>query len=77
MTLEEITAEVSRLPEAERLELISRITGELGSGLSPAVEKSWEDELNRRIALLDSGAGKTRDVDAIIAELLADADAAD
>jgi hypothetical protein len=77
MNLEEITAEVSRLPEAERLELISRITGELGSGLTPAVEKSWEIELKRRIALLDSGAGETRDVDAVISELLAETDAAD
>lgn len=75
MTLDQIEAEVSRLPEEERLQLVNRITSHLGTGMEKDVEAAWAAEIRKRIADLKSGSLKTRNVDEVIAELLAESDA--
>lgn len=73
MTVEQLEQEAVRLSEDERMELISRISDGIGTGMSPEIERAWEEELKRRIEELDSGKATTCNVDAVLAELRANA----
>jgi len=75
MTLDQIEAEVSHLPEEDRIQLVNRLASKLGTGMTKEIESSWASEIRKRIADLDSGATATRNVDEVIAELLAESDA--
>lgn len=71
MTVAQLEQEAILLSEDERVELISRLSNGIGTGMFPEIEQAWEEEPKRRI--VDSGNVTTRNADELLAEHRADA----
>jgi putative addiction module component (TIGR02574 family) len=71
MTVEQIEAEVLKLPEQARAELLSRLMRSLAdtSGLDPDVAEAWGQEAIRRDEEMESGAVAGIPAEEVFAEL--------
>lgn len=54
MTVEQIVEESRKLPPEQLSELIERITLAVHGSPDPKVEQAWQDEVQRRLAEIDS-----------------------
>lgn len=54
-TLSEIELEVLKLPEEQRISLISSVLNKSETSNASEMKSLWDDEICRRIELLDSG----------------------
>lgn len=68
-SLEALEAEALKLSPEEREHLLERLVISLAA--DPAVEKAWEEEIERREADLDSGFAQVLPADVVIARLRA------
>jgi putative addiction module component (TIGR02574 family) len=71
MTVEQIEAEVLKLPEQARVELLSRLMRSLAdtSALEPDVAEAWLQEAIRRDEEMESGAVAGIPAEEVLAEL--------
>lgn len=60
-TLERVRSEALDLPELERAELAQHLVASLDGSPDPDVEKSWDTEILRRLAEIDSGTAELID----------------
>ena len=58
-TPKELLASAMRLSEQERAELVGMLLETLDPGHDEGVEAAWHEEIERRVAELDSGAVET------------------
>ena len=68
--VKELFAEASNLSESERATLAGLLIESLESEIDSDVEEAWREEIERRIAELDSGTAMTVPWEAVRAELL-------
>ena len=66
----ELFAQASNLSERERATLAGLLIESLESEIDPDVDEAWREEIERRIAELDSGTAKTVPWETVRAELL-------
>jgi putative addiction module component (TIGR02574 family) len=66
----ELFARASNLSEQERATLAGLLIESLESEIEPDLEEAWRDEIERRVAELDSGTAKTVPWQTVRAELL-------
>jgi len=68
--LSELFAEASNLSESERATLAGLLIESLESEIDSDVEEAWREEIERRLAELDSGTARTVPWETVRAELL-------
>ena len=68
-TLESLANDALALPENQRLALAHRLLSCMDPPCTPGVDALWEQEIARRIALLDSGATGIHVKSEVFAEL--------
>ena len=68
--LTELFAQASNLSERERATLAGLLIESLESEIDPDVEEAWREEIERRVAELDSGTARTVPWETVRAELL-------
>jgi len=66
----ELFAQASNLSERERATLAGLLIESLESEIDPDVEEAWREEIERRVAELDSGTARTVPWETVRAELL-------
>lgn len=68
MSVDQILAEARQLPDAQRAELFDRL---LVESFSPdgSVDRTWIEEVGRRMADIESGREKGIDGDEVLAEI--------
>ena len=64
-SFESVAEQALSLPAGERLRLATELLGSVEPGRSEDVERAWEEEIQRRIARIDSGEAKGRPWDDI------------
>ena len=67
-TVEDITAELSRLSRKDRLE-IARFLLFLDDGDAPEVAASWGDEITERVKAVEEGRARGMDYDEAMAKI--------
>lgn len=67
MSLEELEAEIRRLPEDQQRELLGRMQA-MNDPFDPAVREAWLDETERRVADIRAGRAVLHDGDSVLAE---------
>jgi putative addiction module component (TIGR02574 family) len=58
MTLRVLEKEVLELPPRSRVRLVERIIESIDDYADPDLEAAWDDEIERRVREIKSGAGK-------------------
>jgi putative addiction module component (TIGR02574 family) len=69
MTLKELYAETRRLPREQAAELMDLLLIDTFSESDPAVEEAWGQEIDRRVAEIESGQVKGISGDQVMAEV--------
>jgi putative addiction module component (TIGR02574 family) len=72
VTLEELEAQALKLSIQERSELVHRLIVSIDGepeGAPDEIAKAWEDEIARRIALIDSGQARLIPAEEVFAEI--------
>ncbi len=68
MTVEELEAEIFRLPRTDRAVLIDRLLASDIDLMEPAVRAAWLDETERRVADIRTGRAVLHDGENVLAE---------
>ena len=71
MSIETITEEALKLPAEERARLADTLVESLDPVDDPHIRQAWEQEIERRIADVESGRSKTVPAEEVFAEIRA------
>jgi hypothetical protein len=69
LSFADIVDEALRLPQTEQLRLARALLENSEAAVDPGAEAAWEEEIERRIRLVDSGLAKGRPISDVLRDI--------